>query len=120
MTDCVIGSALTSAGYPSMRHGGQTVLTHRQKWETLHGLIPKGMHLHHQCGNRACVNVEHLELVTPREHKARHAEPLSERCTKCGSDDWYVFYRANRDIHERQCRACARSYRRERYARDSE
>jgi len=28
--------------------------------------------VHHRCGNRACWNPFHLELVTPKEHKARH------------------------------------------------
>jgi HNH endonuclease len=28
--------------------------------------------VHHRCGNRACWSPFHLELVTPKEHKARH------------------------------------------------
>jgi HNH endonuclease len=41
---------------------------HRRAWELAHGPIPDGLHIHHECGNKACVNVEHLRAVTPEEH----------------------------------------------------
>jgi hypothetical protein len=36
---------------------------HRLAWKAAHGEIPHGKQVRHTCGNRACINVEHLELV---------------------------------------------------------
>jgi hypothetical protein len=30
------------------------------------------MHIHHLCGSKRCVNVDHLELRTPSEHRRLH------------------------------------------------
>lgn len=50
---------------------------HRVAWELLVGAIPEGHDLHHLCGNRLCVNPEHLEPRLPREHRGRNGK-LSE------------------------------------------
>jgi hypothetical protein len=42
-------------------------------YETLRGgPVPKGMHLHHRCQVKLCVNPEHLVLLTPSEHSREH------------------------------------------------
>ncbi len=46
---------------------------HRWTYETLVGPIPKGHHLHHECGRRSCVNPAHLTPMTPSQHMAHHA-----------------------------------------------
>lgn len=58
-------------------------LAHRKLWADAYGAIPPGMTLDHrchdpkvctlgrQCPHRRCVNLEHLELCTPEENKAR-------------------------------------------------
>ena len=55
----------TAAGYPSGR-------THRAYWEQANGAIPPDHHVHHLCRNTSCVNPEHLECVSDREHFAEH------------------------------------------------
>lgn len=74
MTECVIGPNIGKNGYARLPGGkrGVHLYAHRVAWELEHGEIPKGMHLHHTCENSACVNVEHLELLTPKEHRAKH------------------------------------------------
>lgn len=37
---------------------------HRVAWFLIHGPIPNGMIVNHKCRNRACVNHQHLELIT--------------------------------------------------------
>ncbi len=41
---------------------------HRVAWKKEVGPIPPGRELHHLCKTRHCVDVEHLTLMTPREH----------------------------------------------------
>lgn len=75
LTDCVLFDGLKNdRGYgvkyrPSDR---KMVKAHSQAWEREHGSVPVGMHLHHRCGTRACVRVDHLLLVTPVEHYRLH------------------------------------------------
>jgi hypothetical protein len=39
-------------------------LAHRFYHEQKHGKIPKGLFIDHLCRNRACINTEHMELVS--------------------------------------------------------
>jgi hypothetical protein len=87
---------------------------HRVAWELLRGPIPGQMTLDHLCRNKACVNVEHLEVVTAAENHRRwistvthcqrgHELPLSvdgreRRCPIC------IRNQPSRDGHTRRVR----------------
>lgn len=41
-------------------------------WENNLTEIPKGHNVHHTCENKACLNGDHLVLMTSRDHRALH------------------------------------------------
>jgi hypothetical protein len=52
-------------GYGIAKVNGRTTTAHVATWERERGPIPKGMELDHVvCHVRACINLDHLELVT--------------------------------------------------------
>ena len=75
---------------------GRVDKAHRVVWEHYYGPLPRrgGAELDHTCRSRACVNPQHLELVTHRENRrravrcARHVYQYSPgrkpRCRYCG------------------------------------
>lgn len=44
------------------------VMLHVYEWEKVNGKKPNGMELNHKCSNRACCNLEHLELICGSAH----------------------------------------------------
>lgn len=63
---------LNPAGYGQMGYQGQRS-AHRYAWERVNGPIPDGMYIDHMCHNRACVNVNHLRVVTHAQNMQNHA-----------------------------------------------
>lgn len=57
----------------------RTISEHREAYERAHGAIPAGHHVHHTCETPGCVNPAHLEALTPREHRRRHAKVTTEQ-----------------------------------------
>jgi hypothetical protein len=105
--DCVFGTRLASNGYARTSNADGRRLAHRVAWEEKYGPIPGGMHVHHTCGNRACINVAHLELVTPAGHRIKH------RKCEHGDEHRYVDRRGCS-----YCRICTQKRVRQRYQND--
>lgn len=60
-----------SAGYGRCKPGGgdaRSVMAHRVFYTHHVGAIPEGLDIHHRCGNKGCVNPEHLEPLTRAEN----------------------------------------------------
>lgn len=47
---------------------------HRKAWIDAYGEIPDDYHVHHLCGNPACVNLEHLKSVPKVDHHRTHCQ----------------------------------------------
>lgn len=58
-------------GYGRLGLDGSRKLAHRHYYELHRGSIPAGKQLDHLCGQRACVNADHLEPVTNQENARR-------------------------------------------------
>ena len=75
MTSCVLWQkAKNNHGYGVIRRRGRNYLAHRAAYEAEHGPIPPGLQLDHLCRNPACVNVQHLEPVSPAVNTQRGAK----------------------------------------------
>lgn len=57
----------------------RTRIAHRRYYEDHVGEIPAGFKVHHKCRVRCCVNPEHLEAVSPREHGSQHARVTDDQ-----------------------------------------
>jgi len=68
---------LTLDGYGLKRFEGVKMGAHRAYYLIFMGPIPDGMELDHLCRRRACVNPDHLEPVTRKEHSRRTRERIA-------------------------------------------
>jgi hypothetical protein len=60
---------------------GLTVRAHRLSYEWAHGLIPDRMQVDHMCGNRLCVRVDHLRLVTNKQNQEHRSGATARSIT---------------------------------------
>ena len=87
-------------------------LAHRLSYEKVNGDIPKGLVLDHLCRNRSCINVDHLEAVTPQINNSRSMSPtaINARKTYCkyghSLDDCYIQKLKDREPR-RICKPCS-------------
>ena len=79
-------------GYGTFRLYGRLHLAHRAVWLDMVGQIPEDMHLDHLCRNRACINPDHMEVVTPKENTLRGMSPAAAaaRQTHCSKGHEYT------------------------------
>lgn len=109
MADCIRwgGAFYSTTGYGRV---GQSGLAHRIAYEEQVGKIPEGMHIDHLCRNRWCVNVKHLEVVTPGENVLRGTGITAHNKTKTHCKNGHEFDEDNtyrrKDRNTRECKEC--------------
>lgn len=76
---CLIWTgSISGNGYGYLAIGGRkTTPAHRYAWERANGPIPEGMYVDHMCHNRACAELSHLRLATPKQNSENRRGPQS-------------------------------------------
>lgn len=70
--NCWLWTSVLRKGYGRFKVAGHYVSAHRFAYELLVSEIPEGMTIDHVvCADRACVNPDHMEVVTLAENTAR-------------------------------------------------
>lgn len=120
MTECIIWKqSLKETGYGQTFFQGKVTRAHRAAWIKVHGPIPKGLVLDHTCHNpkeceggvtcihRACVNVDHLRLITQQENvmTGRHNIDNRSHCNQGHPFEGNIMVRKN---GKRECAECNR------------
>lgn len=82
--DCWIWTGSKTNGYGRFSDGGH-IFAHRWSWQRLVGEIPDEGTIDHLCRTRACVNPDHLEVVSLLENLSRGESPSARngRKTRC-------------------------------------
>ena len=117
LSDCIFWEGLIhSDGYGVLWPNRKTHFqAHRITYEREHGPLPEGMIVHHVCENKLCVNVEHLQAMTVREHSILHRTQehgasfwrSKTHCPQGHPYDEQNTYQARRGRVCRICRAAA-------------
>lgn len=74
-------------GYGEFWISGRTRRAHRLAWAMINGPIPSGLVINHLCNTPSCVNVDHMEVVTPQRNTA-YRDLQGRQRTPSGADHW--------------------------------
>ena len=96
-------------GYGIVTIEGRNAYAHRVAWRMAGREIPRGLQIDHLCRNRACIRVDHMEVVSSRENTLRGFGPtaLNARRTTCREGHPLDGLRGR--YRRRYCKTCHRA-----------
>ena len=124
MTECIIWKqSLKDTGYGQTFFRGKVTRAHRAAWIEANGDIPKGFVVDHICHNeavernecgggftckhRACVNLDHLQLVTQSQNVMGGVHNMDNR-SHCNQGHLFEGNIMVRKDGKRECAECNR------------
>jgi hypothetical protein len=118
---CIVWKgSISTSGYGRITLNGKPKQAHRFSFEQANGPIPEGLQIDHVCRNRACVNPDHLRLVTSKQNTlANSNSPSAINARKSHCPRGHIFTPENTSIPKsnphRRCKACDRERSRRTY-----
>lgn len=104
--ECLVWPGATSSGgYPKIVVNGRAVLPHRE----LLGVTEGRVVVEHSCGDKRCLNVEHMRLRARNEPRPASNQLFPRRCQSGEHELWGMY-----DVYVRpsdggsECRKCRR------------
>lgn len=97
---------LDEDGYGRVQADGKWKMAHRVAYEQEVGAIPQSKVVDHLCRNRACVNVDHMEIVTVMENVLRGTGVTAQNAMKLFCKSGHPLSGENLLIDGRGRRAC--------------
>jgi hypothetical protein len=99
-------------GYGQVCYQGYPRLVHKLLFEHQCGPVPEGKELHHMCGNRACAEMSHVQVVTHREHMLLGNLLTSKNAKQTHCPQGHEYTEENTYVdskRRRHCRTCHRN-----------
>lgn len=115
---CIEKTGKRISGYTVFSIGQERYYAHRIAWVIAHREdIPEGVVVDHLCRNHACVNVAHLELVTPRINFLRGVHPSAQLFLAQNCASGHDLSAPGSRLRDGRCRECSnQGFRRRREA----
>lgn len=110
--ECIVWTGAKQNGYGTLHPPeGRSQRAHRLVWEEFVEPIPDGLVLDHLCGNKACVNPDHLEPVTQGQNvlRGKSFAAVNARKTHCLRGHPFDDVNTYEWNGGRICRACRRA-----------
>lgn len=97
---------ISDGGYGVFDYNGKSHNSHKWLYERNKKRVPKNKQLDHLCRNRACVNPDHLEIVTFKQNILRGISPSAINAKKTHCKKGHILDGDNLYINPTNARVC--------------